>query len=821
MRSLVVLLSIGLLYAHAGALPINKQPAVEPPRQPTVLIRGRVVQASDSLPIARANVVLMREGDSTVIKGMATDAAGGFALTHEGSEATLLRITYVGTTTLFVKMNAATTDDTLDLGTMVLSATELDAVEVVATRDGIQYLAGKKIFDVDKSLTARTGNALDVLKQVPSVNVDQDGNITLRGSTGVNIMIDNKPISAYGNAQQVLQSLPAQVLAKVEVITNPGAKYDAQGQSGILNIVLKKQQEPGVNALVSLTSGLLDNYSGSVSGNRRYEAVNIAASFDASSSRQLRYKRAAMNFDGSSLLREGGSYYKNHGYGGRVGVDLTFDTSNTANLSAEFRTNDGINSDPFMNTFRSPADTTYMYMSLISSGPFVTPGFNASYRHTFDTRRHAITADVSVYPSTFDLLNTYTYTDVDVNRVPLGLPPSGTHTRLHGSSLYIQAQTDYVLPLDVEGSFETGLRATLMGIDATFDFDRLDKVSGAYTRDAALSSIGVHQDNVFAAYVNYSNKFGDWGVQAGLRGEYTTDLYRNPLADGGTVSQNFYRDFGGLFPSASLSYALSEASTVQASYSRRINRPSSPMINPFLDKSDSLNWRTGNPQLLPDYTNSTELGYLQYIGNVVLNTEVFYRHTSNMINLRFRETVAPNTLLEKPYNFGSGNAYGLTVNASADVTEWLRVNAEYSYFHQQAEGSFKGQNFNSEGYGWNGRATINAKMPFEINGQLYADYTAPTVIPQGQRYDFTILSLGLTKSFLDKRLDVAFNWTDFLNTARFGGVVNGLGFDAELLNRRDFALVSVSISYKINDYERRRNQGAPGGASPTGGTSTI
>lgn len=776
------------------------------------VVSGRVVDAADGRRLVRATVALLNSADSTVVRGTYTDTTGRFKLDYDDGQHQLVRVSYVGYRTLVLSIPDAQGMNSVDLGDVAIGLADHEAVEVSANRDLIEYSANKKVFNVDQNVAAASSMAIDVLKQVPTVNVDQEGNITVRGASSVNIQIDGKPISAYGNPTQVLQSLPARTLEKVEVITNPGAKYDAQGQSGILNIVLKKLNTDGVNGMVTAATGLYDMYALSATGNARQGALNVNLSGDYSSNRHIRYKQSDTWFEDNTYInRFGPSYSKGKGGGLRLGADLRLSDMRTVSISGDYRQYVGSAYDPFYTsrytTSNGVVDATYTTLIPNGLNVFENGGVYVDYAESFADKRQRLTGSAYFMPSYFDVRNTLEMSNSYNDFEPFGKPIDGRSVQMVGTSFTSQSQLDYALPIGDVTTIETGAKVVTQHIDSDFNFDRLDS-AGAYHRDPTGSNSAKHQDNVYAAYFNLNSSIDAFKYQLGLRSEITTNFFANV----NSPSSNLDRTYWGLFPSASCSYELSPATSIQASYSRRINRPHATQINPFLDKSDSLNWRTGNPNLLPEYTHAFETGIAHSFDNVFLSAEGFYRLTDNAINLRFREQVAPNVILEKPYNFGNGRSYGINTFLNASVFDWLRMNGEFSYYFQQSKGEFRGSDFNSAAYGWNARIIMMATLPGAINMQVNYDYTAPQVIPQGKRYEFAIMSMSCNKSFVDDQLTVGLNWTDCLRTARFGGTVDSADFNTVLLNQRDYTLLSLNVSYRINNYRERRGQ-QPGAQS--------
>lgn len=778
-----------------------------------VSVRGVVIDAVSGDSLSRATVAILRRSDSTVVGGMYSDSTGRWHVDRFFAQDHILRISYVGYLPGFVDI-VEPPSDTFDVGSIALRPVSIDEITVVAQRDVVRIVGPTKVFNVDALATVVGGTAVDVLRNVPTVNVDADGNITVRGNASVNIMIDGKPIRMFGDANTVLRSIPAMALDRVEVTTNPGAKYEAEGQNGILNIITKKRTDDGVNGSLTSSLGTLDLYTTALSGNVREGSVNVFFGLDASSSRHLRAKHIDATFiDGTLMTRTGPSLSRHQSWGIRGGVDVELSQGHTLTASGEWRSGDSRFSDPFFTStqIREQAPIGFVDMQQHGGNPYSAAGIALSWLYTLSSPQHKLSADLNISPSTFDASNQNVFVPTDASATPLGDPTSGILTRLVGRSLSILSQFDYAWPVSEQLSLEAGLRSNFQGIQSDFLVDRL-VAGGTFQRDAVSTTGARHQDDVHAAYVSATYRIEPLSIQIGLRGEHTMNFYESTTDS----SLGFERAFGNLFPSASIGYSFDERSTLLLTYGRRINRPHATALNPFLDKTDSLNWRTGNPSLLPEYVDALELGYSHGLDGFSVTGETFFRRTSNAINLRFRETIAPGIVLEKPYNFGEGIAYGLSGFIMGEVVQGVRLNSEISYYRQQVEGIFRDRQWSSTGWGWNARIGVAGRLPLDVDAQLTFDYTAPQVIPQGRRMEFALVNLSLNRAFLQDRLTVGVNWTDMFNTARFGGWVTGEGFDMYLLNQRDYTLFSFNVTYRINNTERRR-RGQGGAVSPLGG----
>jgi len=793
--------------------------------------KGKVIDEETKLPLTRATILIVNKNDTTQKKGIYSNETGEFSISRKDVfQSSVLTIKYVG----YRDTSIIPTFSNENIYNTILLRKKSSAEEVVITgeKQQIEYSAGKKVVNVDNAIASKGGNALDVLQTMPGVSVDADGNVSLRGSNTVNLMIDNKPIQLFGNANQVLQNLPAAVLDKVEIITNPGAKYDAEGQTGIINIQLKKNANSGFNGTVNSTIGSIDTYGFSTQLNNSFDDVNIFYGGDLSNGKHKRVIRVDAEFDDNNgnntmLTQRNGNQLTSSLNGGvRLGMDYSISEADKLTVSGDFRYSNYESRIAYRATLDNlivqNSPESYFRTNSITEGPFGFGSLGVNYSHNFGEKGFDLTFDGYYFPSVFDQKSFFENVETDKNYGDINLANRNFYkTNMVGYSHSFQLQTDLRYPISEKSAWEMGVKGYLVGIRSEFLFDRMNNITNEYYRDILQSTRASHQDNVFSSYVNYSNSIGDIEFQLGLRGEMTTNKLFDFLQNNND-SLNFYREFFNLFPNCSFTYPISELSSLQLSYSRRINRPDSPALNPFLDTSDSLIWRSGNPQLLPEFTHSMEFGYLVNTEIGTVNSEVFLRQTNQLMNPRFREKVNDNVVIEKPRNIGTALNYGISVSGSFDLLKEWKLNTDISAFHQSTDGVDGSTVYNEKSFGWIGKIISTFMLPANTIIQIYADYTSPVVITQGRRYEFSLMNLAVKKDFFDRKLSLSFNWIDFLNTARFGGVVEGDNFSTELLNQRDFTFMQLSVSYRINDSQNNRRRKVPdGGGSLIGGGNSI
>lgn len=787
-------------------------------------IKGKVFDFNEKTPLNKATIKLFKKADSTLIKGVFSDEKGNYSLeANLDNNGNYLTISFVGYDISSLEIPFSKEKE-INLGESYLKTNSNGKeVEVTANKQVVEFSAGKKVFNVEQSAVSEGGNAIDVLRTLQAVNVDAEGNVTLRGNGNVNIMIDNKPISIMGNVNQVLQSIPSNLIEKVETITNPGSKYDAEGQSGIINIVLKKKRNDGFNGLVNSSVGNMDMYNSSTSMNYKLDNTNYFLNLDYGNNRHIRKLRVDTRFyNGNNLVskvdKAGDQFNKSLSTGLKIGAEHSFDEFNNITISADYRYSNSKGFNPNLSIANSSINgdniNSYFTTHTKSDGPFEYGNIGLNYLHNFGEKGYDLSFDAYIFPTSFDLNSNVAINSTDSKGNSLVTnTPNIYKTKMSGTSQTYLLQSDFTYPISAESKFETGAKAYIEGIQSEYKFDRLDNLNQNFYKDELLSSRANHQDNVIAAYANYSDKLLGMDYQAGLRLENTSNKLFN-FYQNGNDSANFTRNFTNLFPNISLSYSIDELNSLQLSYSRRINRPQAPMLNPYLDKTDSLYWRTGNPQLLPEFTNSFEFGLLKNTDIGLFNAELFYSHTNQLMNPRFRENVTSTIIIERPMNIGTSDSYGVSLNSNLSLLKEWSLNMELSAFQQETEGNFGNIAYKQSSFGWRSKIITNLMLPDYLMIQLYAEYNSPVVITQGSRFDFTMANIAIKKELFDRKLSATLNWVDFLNTARFGGNVVGDSFAADFYNQRNFNYVTLSLSYKLNNPTRPRAkkpiEGAPG-----------
>jgi outer membrane receptor protein involved in Fe transport len=693
----------------------------------------------------------------TVISGMITESKGNFSLENLPVFGNFrLKITAIGYKLYDQKvsfdlkpgqgsdMQQMMNNVDKDLGNIKLQidAQTLDQVTVTASKPLVQLGIDRKIYNVEKDLAASGGTAVDIMKNVPSVAVDIDGNVTLRNSPPT-IFVDGRPTTL------TLDQIPGDAIESIEIITNPGAKYDASGgTSGILNIVLKKNRKAGYNGTVR--AGVDQRGRFNVGGNLNVKQgkVNVFANVNYNERKSIstgvtdRY-----SFLQNNLLHQD-DYNVNIGSFAfaRFGLDYFLDNRNTISLAAnivhgEFKPR--LTSDLFVDTLHPGGDTTSSYTNRLSNthNIFRNYGGTISYKHNFPKSGEEWTADANYSKGTNDNNNSIVSSIYESKGGPLVSTYQQQQTG-SGTNEYITGQTDFVNPLGEKAKLEAGARAAFRNVGSVNDFGIVDK-SGNIIPQPLLSSSYSYHDRVLAGYVTYSNAIKNFGYQLGLRAEnssydglshYTTKDSANgiPKDTIGLFSNNYPVS---LFPSLFLTQKLGSNQQLQLNYTRRIDRPNFFQLFPYTDYSDSLNLSRGNPNLKPQFTNSFELTYQKdFKNNNTLIASVYYKYTTDLITRYQSKEINPLTdsvvFINTYINANSSFVGGLELISRNTITKWWDITSNLNLYTSKINAADSIKTV-GETYSWYGKINSSFKFLKRFTLQINADYTSKTVLPPG------------------------------------------------------------------------------------------
>ncbi|WKZ60053.1 MAG: outer membrane beta-barrel family protein [Cyclobacteriaceae bacterium] len=772
----------------------------------SISIKGRILDKETSEPIPFATFSLY-SADSSLITGGIADMNGAFEVsTKPGSYYGLVQV--VSYRNQFVPLRQYSQAVT-DLGKIELVANvqTLNEVVVSAERSLMQMDLDKRIFNVSEDLSNVGRNAVEILDNLPSIVVDQDGGVSLRGSQNVRILIDGKPSGLAGiSSTDALQALQGSMIERIEVVTNPSVRYEAEGNAGIINIILKKERQDGLNAVIEGTIAHPLNTGISTTMNFRKKKMNYFLNYSSNyrerPGRASLYQEFTPNdttyFTRSTrdFLRTGWS----HNF--RAGTDIMINDKNT--FTAAFLVNVGDNMNltdityrdydlfdelgrEFVRNDREAEDEKNMEYTLSYEKLFDQEGrkltFYGQYRNNAETEKSSIRQRV--------ILNLYPDGELE--------NPQRSYNKESEQNTLLQL--DYIHPFNGgKGKFETGYRGTIREINTDYLIEEFINDS-EWVNFGNFSNTFQYDENIQALYVLMGNHVGKISYELGLRMEYTdirTELSNFSELIGGNEPVN-NKSYANFFPSIHANYHINNNNSVQVSYSRRVSRPGFWSLNPFSSFSDARNIRIGNPDLDPEFTDSYETGYLANGDTYSFYGGIYYRYTTDVTE-RITVTRPPirDTTFIIPTNLGVEQFYGFEFNVSKDFTKWWTINGNANFFRAITEGEYEGESFDRDTYTWNSRVSNRFTLGKRTNLQATVFYRAPQQTTQGRREAFYTLDLGFTKDIWKNKATFSLNVRDVFNTRIFRSVNEGDDFYFRNRFQRAFTTITASLVFRIN-----------------------
>lgn len=783
----------------------------------SIVISGTIIEKDSGQPLEYATFALQDAEDPTNVTGGITDLNGKFKVrTSPGSY--ISRVEYLSYKTLELPLQ--TFDKSVNLGRLELvpDVAQLEAVEVVAERTSVEVRLDKKIYNVGKDLTNSGATISDALDNIPSVTVDVDGAIALRGNGNVRILINGRPSALAGfGSTDALQQLPADAIERVEVITSPSARYDAEGTAGILNIVLKKEKTRGFNGTINTVVGYPDRFSITPNLNFRTDKFNFFTTIGYS------YRTPPGNgfFDNTyqegtfdRITEERDIARVNSGFNGNLGIEY-FLTERSSLIASIFgRLNDGedLTQNNTVRFIGNEIDSRTLRRE-IEVEDEASYQFSLNYINNFNDEGHQLAVDAQysydeeIKPITITEENTFPNTDIVGAENIL-------ETELQNEFLI---QADYVLPIG-EAQFEAGYRGNFEESDTNFNLEELNLSTGEFEANSGLSNQFVFNQNVQALYTQYGDKFGKFSFLGGLRLENTqlkgevlgadTEVLQELLGD--DIDLEFDKNYLNLFPTLNLTYELRENENITLGYNRRINRPRGRFINPFPSRSSRTNVFQGNPDLDPAFADAFDIGYLKRWKNLTLTSSVYYQKETNSFE-RIQEETGEVTsdgvviIRSLPINLSTNERIGAELGILYNPTKWWRINTSFNFFEFQTEGSFRGTDFGATNTSWFARFGSKISLPGKIDWQTNAFYRGPTENAQTKTEGIFSLNLAFSKDILKDKGTIAFNVSDLLNSRRRIRATETPFFTSDSEFQWREPQFNLSFVYRINQKKKRSN----------------
>ena len=781
-----------------------------------VKVSGKVIDKVTTQPLEYTTITFVEVGNPSAVSGGITDANGAFSFDIKTGTYDI-KIEFISFKPVEIKNRSIQNDVNLGTFSLVEDATLLQAVEIRREESTVEIKLDKKVYNVGQDMMVKGGTVSDVLDNVPSVSVDVEGNVSLRGNDNVRILIDGKPSGLGGiNISEALKLIPAETIDKVEVITNPSARYDAEGGGGIINIVLKKGKNLGINGTVTAITGNPDNFG--ING-----TVNLKTKhFNLFTTQGYSYNKSPGNSmtDTEYLDANGATErYLNErrdnerlrkGYNGNIGLEWFVNPSTSWTNTFAYRKSDGENPD---NVFQYRYDqakvltrTTNRFNDQVSDDHDFD--YSSNFIKKFKKDGHQLNIDASyslsrddddsnIFISEDDFLNNTTLND-----------EQRTGSLQKQKRMLLQA--DYTLPIGDKHRFEAGFRRNLTDLTTDYSVENLD--NGIWTNDALYSNVLQYREEVNALYTQFGSKINKFSYLLGLRFE-DSNIEVNQF----TQALFNTKKYNNLFPSAFLTYELGDFENVSLSYSKRISRPRSRFINPFSSLSSDINQFRGNPNLDPSLTDAYDLGYLKKWSKFTFNTSMYFNRTKDAVQFVRNTEVIDGTsvLVTSPINVGSEDRYGFEFTLTYKAFKWWNLNGNFNFFRNQTKGNYtfvdlnnnaQTIDFSNTALSWFARITSKVSLPYGIDWQTNGTYNAPQTNAQGSSRGILSMNLAFSKDILKDKGTLALNVSDVFNSRKRISETNLPSQNAYSEMQWRERQINLSFTYRFNRKKSERER---------------
>lgn len=777
---------------------------------PSFRITGKLVEASANTSLGFASVQLFKQGDSVAVITVNSGENGDFVLEAPAGLYHVL-IEFIGYTTYHspeIRLNPQ--HPLHKLGTIKLEAASktLDEILVQAEKSTMQLALDKKIFNVGKDLANAGGTAADVLSNIPSVAVDVEGNVSLRGSGSVRILIDGKPsglVSLKGGGG--LQQLQGNMIERVEIITNPSARYEAEGMGGIINIVLKKERKEGFNGSFDVITGYPENFGVAANVNYRKKDfnffVNYSTSYRIAPGKNDLYQEFYRN-DSTFISTKDMTHTLRGMYNtARAGLDYFFDDKNILTAAYTYRMSKGkrfsdIIYHDYISSLKNPTGITKRTQDEKETEP--NSEYALSFKRNFKRRGHELTADVR-YLDNWENSDQFFGQDVfNADGSSTGIPYLLQRAVNDETEKQWLFQVDYIQPIGENGKFEAGIRSSFRNMTNNYTVTERDENEDWFELPGLTNNF-VYKENIHALYAIYSNKLKKLTYQVGLRGEITD--VTTTLKQTNDVNP---RDYTNLFPSAHLTYDLPNDHALQLSYSKRVRRPQYNDLSPFMTYSDNRNYWSGNPDLDPEFTDAFEIGHIKYMDRASITSSLYYRYTTGKI-LQIRRVNDDGTSVSLPENMATENSFGAEFTGSYSPYKWWKLDGSLNFFRAVIDGSNLSDEFKSDTYSWIARLLSRTTVWKNTDVQFRGNYEAPQQTPQGRRKSIATLDISASKDILKNNATITLNVIDVFNSRKFRNITEGVNFYSTGSSQGRLRQVNLTFNYRLRQAKKKVKEG--------------
>jgi len=779
-----------------------------------IQLTGSVQEKEGGIPLEYATITLINTQNTQEITGGITATDGSFAVPVKPGVYDI-KIEYISFKPFLLKAQRITENTSLGTIQLEIDAATLEEITVIAEKTTVEYKLDKQIYNVGKDLTVRGATVSDVLDNVPSVSVDVEGNVALRGNDDVRILINGKPSGLIGlSGTEALRQLPAESIERVEVITSPSARYDAEGSAGILNIILRRSKLQGLNGAITANVGNFGTRG--ISGNINYRTGDF--NFFATGGYNLRGSegnsstQSTFSLDPISSIEERREFDRDRGgLNGNFGVEYYINDNTSITGSIVVRDSDNENRS-INNITEIQGDELFLSRRL---APETEVDLTTQYSLNFD-RKWENDGNLSIE---LQYENSEETEFLDISSTPVNFDGDitlETNENVEDQARFL-AQLDFVQPLGENARFEAGYRGNISELDTDFTvFDNQDDnpndgLDGIFDLNTDLTNSLIYREAIHAFYTQYGSKINKFNFLLGVRVEYT-DIE----IDQQTISDFNSRDFTNFFPTLNINYELNEKETISLGYNRRIRRPRGFFLNPFPSRTSATNFFQGNPNLNPSLSNGVDLGYLNRISkSFTLNGSVFFRRSEDNFTFVFLETDEtviigggdPIPVLNRtPINLARNDRIGAEATLTYSPSKRWRINANVNVFNSETAGEFEGIDFGATNFTWTARLNNKYTLPWEIDWQTRINYRGPSVNAQSRNQGIFSADFAFSKDVFKEKGSLALNIRDLFNSrSRISEVSFPFPGESEFQFRE--RSINLSFTYRFNQKKRPQRDG--------------
>lgn len=766
-------------------------------------VSGNLTNADSKSGLEYATITFRNTNDTSSVRGTKTNINGTFAISDLPYGTYIVAASSIGFTTVRLKSVVIDREEVkLDNIALKPNSKSLKDVLVKGEKESVELSIDKKTFNVDKNITAAGGTAADILRNVPSVNVDMDGNLSVRGKENVTLLVDGKPSSMFGNdPQTALTTLPASSIESIEVITNPSSKYEAQGMNGIVNIILKKDRKPGYNGMLTLGAASPFRFNAGLNFNANIKKWNLFANANFRKSETWEETTSFRDNYDTTFRNQSFTHNDRKPRNGfiNIGADFSPNKNNKFTLSQNIYNGNmkGDSRTDIMNYLDTSIVNRQVRTNLYTGKP-LSLTTNFQYKHIFKDPKEELNVEAN-YSKTRYIRSSSIQTDLfDSNSIY-----QNSYTQrnpIHGGNWNGTFQVDYTKPLFKKGRIDIGEKTYYIQFKSE-NQPTIQYANQSEYPETILKNHFVFTQQVHGIYTNLANQFGKTGVQVGLRAEYFT--YEGTVYQ---INSKVNNSYFNLFPTFFVNHKLTSTSEVNFNYSKRVNRPNFFQLVPYIDVTNPQDTSQGNPNLKPEFIHTFELTYnYQYGNGNNLLASVYYQHTNNLIQ-RYRRFNENGTTYSQNRNLATGVTAGIDITNKINLIKWADATINVNIFKNHVDGSNVDATLQQNGFGGFGKLIANAKLKYGFSTQITANYFATTAVAQGYVQPYGNLDIALKKSLFKNLATLTLNVSDLFNTNQTKTIYQLYPYyDQSVLRKNQTRSIGLNLQVRFASKSQRAN----------------